>query len=128
MGTVFVAHGNNNNKNKNKKKQQNYVIPQVNNTEVWLLKICVSEQYSWQWEGKISLNYFLLRMIEDTLSSGLFNFTFEYAFRKAQTNQEGLKFYVRHQHMCVCRWCYYFGWKHTSYKQNMEALVVSGLV
>ena len=28
------------------KQQQNYVIPQVNNTEVRLLKICVSEQYS----------------------------------------------------------------------------------
>jgi len=28
------------------KQQQNFVIPQVNNTEVRLLKICVSEQYS----------------------------------------------------------------------------------
>ena len=40
-------------------------------------------------------------MIEDTLSSGLFNFTFEYAFRKARTNQEGLKFYVRPAYVCM---------------------------
>ena len=98
MGDVFVAHGN---KNKNnKKQQQNHVIPQVNNKEVKLLKIRVSEPDSWDREGKNFSEIFTIKKDvkqEDALYSFFFNFPSEYAFRKVQTNQEGLKFNGTHQ-------------------------------
>jgi len=46
----------------------------------------------------------------DNLSLLLFSFALDYAIRKVQVNQDGVKGSL------LCCWCSYIGWKRTSYR------------
>jgi hypothetical protein len=66
---------------------------------VRLIKICLNKNYRSVWVGK-HLDMFLIKnglKQENTLSPSLFNFDLDYAIRRVQINQDGLKFTGTHQ-------------------------------
>jgi hypothetical protein len=55
----------------------------------------------------------------------LFNFAVEYAIRRVQVNQDGLKFNGRHQLPVFADDVYIMGRRVNTIKKNVEALVVA---
>ena len=95
---------------------------------VRLVKMCLIETYSRVRVGKNLSDRFLIR---NGLKHGqalwplLFNFAFEYAIRRFQVNQDGLKLNVTHQLLAYVDDVNLLGGSVHTVKKNAEALVVA---
>jgi len=95
---------------------------------VGLIKMCLTETYSRVRVGKILSDMFPIRnglKQGDALSPLLFNFALEYAIRRVQVNQDGLKLNGTHQLLAYADDVIILeGIVHTV-KENAEAFVVA---
>ena len=95
---------------------------------VGLIKMCLTETYSRVRVGKNLSDMFPIRNSlkkEDTLSPLLFDFALEYAIRRVQVNQDGLKLNGTHQLVAYADDVNTLGGSVHTVKENAEALVVA---
>ena len=91
-----------------------------------IIKICLTETYSIVRVGKILSDIFPIRnglKQGDALSPLLFNFALEYAIRRVQVNQDGLKLNGTHQLVAYADDVNILGESIHMVKENAEALV-----
>ena len=89
--------------------------------------MCLNETYSRVRVGKNLPYIFPIRKClkqEDALSPLLFNFAFEYAIRRVQVNQHGLKLNGTYQVLVYADYVNILGGRVHTIKKNAEALVV----
>ena len=94
---------------------------------VSIIKVCQTEMYNRVWVGKNLSDMFPTRnglKQGDVLSPFLFNFALEYAIRRVQVNQDGVKLNGTHQLLRYADDSMLGGSVHTI-KENAEALVVA---
>jgi len=95
---------------------------------VRLIKMCLTEMCSRVQVGKNLSDMFPIRnglKQGDALSPLLFNFTLEYAIRRVQVNQDGLKLNGTHQLLAYADDVNILGGSVHTVKGNAEALVVA---
>ena len=95
---------------------------------VRLIKICLAETYSRIRVGKNFSDIFPIRNVlkqGDALSPLLFNFALEYAIRRVQVNQNGLKLNGKHQLLTYADDVIILGGSVNIIKENAKALVVA---
>jgi len=95
---------------------------------VKLMKICLNETYSRVRVGKYLSGMFQFRdglKQGDTLSALLFNCELEYAIRRVQVNQYGLKRNSTHQLLVYADGVNILGKSIDTRKKNTEALIVA---
>ena len=94
-----------------------------------LIKMCLNETYSRIRVGKNLPDIFPVRKClkqEDALSPLLFNFAFEYAIRRVQVNQHGLKLNGTHQLLVYADYVNILVESVHNIKENEEGLKVAG--
>jgi len=90
--------------------------------------MCLTEMYSRVWVGKNLSEMFLIRnglKQRDDLSPLLFNFVLEYAIKRVQVDQDGLKLNGTHQLLAYADDVHILGGSRHTVKKNAEALVVA---
>jgi len=95
---------------------------------VWLIKMCLTEMYSRVRVGKNLSDMFPIRnglKQGDALSPLLFNFALEYAIRRVQINQDGLKLNGTQQLLAYANDVNILGGSVDTVKKNAEALVAA---
>ena len=95
---------------------------------VRLIKMCLTETYSRIWVDNNVSDMFPFRnglKQGDALSPLLFNFALEYAIRRAQVNQDGLKLNGTHELLIYANDVNMLGGSVHTTKENAEALVVA---
>jgi len=93
-----------------------------------LIKMCLTETYSRIRVGKNLSDMFPIRnglKQGDALPQLLFNFALEYAIRRVQVNQDGLKLNYTHQLLAYADDVNILGGSVDTVKKNAEALVVA---
>ena len=91
---------------------------------VMVIKMCLSETYNRVWAGKHLSDLF--PKLGDALSPLLFNFSLEYASRRVQVNQDGLKLNSTHQLLVHADDVNVLGGSVHTVKENAGALIVVG--
>ena len=95
---------------------------------VRLIKMCLTKTYSRVWVGKYLSQLFPIRNSlkeGDALSPFLFNFALEYAIKRVQINQDGLKLNGTHQPLAYADDVNILGGSAHTVKENAEALLVA---
>jgi len=93
---------------------------------VRIIKMCLSEIYNRVWVGKYLPDMFPVRNGSkqgDAESQLLFNFALEYAIRRVQVNQDGLKLNGRHHILVHAHDVNILGGSVHTMQENTESLI-----